>query len=93
MRALLHHQPGGKNRITQMTNARHRTGFQGVTIHHTGVQFMGFITRKDSANSGVKQWTLFQQTHRFRHHIQRTFARFQHFLPGFNNGRQRLDVA
>ena len=54
---------------------------------------MGFITRKDSANSGVKQWTLFQQTHRFRHHIQRTFARFQHFLPGFNNGRQRLNVA
>lgn len=34
---------------------------QRIAVHHTGVQLKGFITGIHRANSGIKQWTLFQQ--------------------------------
>ncbi|CDL32645.1 hypothetical protein [Enterobacter hormaechei] len=92
MRALFHHQTRGQHRITQTTDARYRARFQGDAVHHAGIQLVRFIARKDRANTGIKQRTLLQQTHRFGHHVQRAVARFQHPLACFHNDVQRIDI-
>ncbi|MNL50202.1 hypothetical protein D3C87_1731990 [compost metagenome] len=76
-----------------MTNTRHRARFQGVSIHHAGVQLVSFVAGKYRTNARVKQRALFQQTHRLSDDIQRAFARLQHPLARFHNRRQRINIA
>ncbi|MNE41998.1 hypothetical protein D3C80_1361030 [compost metagenome] len=54
---------------------------------------MCFIARKYRANTRIEQRALLQKTHRFGDYVQRAGSRFQHFLTGFDNDRQRIDVA
>ena len=53
---------------------------------------MGFITGIHRANSGIKQWTLFQQAHGLGNDIQCATTVFKHPLAGFNDIRQRLYI-
>ncbi|MNS71135.1 hypothetical protein D3C72_1044920 [compost metagenome] len=90
---MLHHQTRRQNRVTQMADTRHRTGFQAIAVHHAGVQFVGFVASKYRPNARVKQRALFQQTYRLGDDIKRALARLQHPLARFNNGRKRVNVA
>ena len=76
-----------------MTDARYRPGFQGIAIHDAGIQLMGLITGIHRADPGIKQRTLFKQSHGFSDHIQRALSRFQHLLADVDNVGKRLDIA
>nr|VUD25956.1 Uncharacterised protein [Salmonella sp. NCTC 7297] len=68
-----------------MTNARDGSGFQGIAIHHAGIQLMSPVSGIDRADTRIEERTRFQQAHRFRHYIKRAVTRFKHLLPAFDN--------
>jgi hypothetical protein len=92
VRALLQHQTRRQHRITQMFDPGHRARLQAVAVHYAGVQLVGLIAGKYRAHPGVKQRTLLQQPNGLGHGIQRAGARSQHFLPAFDDSRQRRHI-
>ncbi|MNN63966.1 hypothetical protein D3C81_1793790 [compost metagenome] len=60
VRAFFQHQTGREDRVTQVADACDGARLQRISVHHAGIQLMGFITGKYGADSGIKQRTLFQ---------------------------------
>lgn len=75
-----------------MFDPGYRASLQAVAVHYAGVQLVGLIAGKYRAHSGVEQRTLLQQPNSLGHGIQRAGARGQHFLPAFDDSRQRRHI-
>ena len=75
-----------------MFDPGYRASLQAVAVHYAGVQLVGLIAGKYRAHSGVEQRTLLQQPNGLGHGIQRAGARGQHFLPAFDDSRQRRHI-